>query len=108
MTGQNTNRFLDKYGPVGLYHISEGWNDKRAEAVCTFAFSEGANSAVKLFQGRKQGTIVFPSGPTDIGWDPLFQPSGFDKTYAELPKEEKNKIRVQALVQLRDHFLKQT
>ena len=31
-------------------------------------------------------------GPTDFGWDPVFQPEGYDVTYAEMDKAEKNKI----------------
>lgn len=27
-----------------------------------------------------QGRIVEPRGPRDFGWDPCFQPDGFDKT----------------------------
>ncbi|XP_063698703.1 inosine triphosphate pyrophosphatase [Culicoides brevitarsis] len=101
--------FLDKLGPEGLHKMLEGWEDKSAEAVCTFAYCEGGDSEVKLFQGRTQGKIVFPRGSRDFGWDPIFQPTGYEKTYAELPKEEKNKIshRFRALDQLRDHFLKQ-
>lgn len=110
MTGPYIKWFLDKIGPEGLHKILDGWEDKGAEAVCTFAFCEGANSEVKLFQGRTKGTIVFPRGPRDFGWDPIFQPTGLEKTYAELPKEEKNKIshRFRALDQLREHFLEQT
>lgn len=100
--------FLDKIGPEGLHKMLEGWEDKGAEAVCTFAFCEGASSEVKLFQGRTQGTIVFPRGPRDFGWDPIFQPTGYEKTYAELPKEEKNKIshRFRALDEMRNYFLR--
>ncbi|KAL0433060.1 UNVERIFIED_CONTAM: Inosine triphosphate pyrophosphatase [Sesamum latifolium] len=45
--------------------------------------------------------IVPPRGPNDFGWDPIFQPDGYDKTYAEMAKEEKNKIshRYRALAQ---------
>ena len=36
--------------------------------------------------------IVSARGPTYFGWDPIFQPIGFDKTYAELDPIEKNAI----------------
>lgn len=84
--------FLDKLGPEGLVRLLTGWEDKSAEAVCTFAYSSGENDDVMLFQGRTKGTIVPPRGSRDFGWDPIFQPDGYDKTYAELPKELKNKI----------------
>ena len=56
-----------------------GFEDKSAYALCCFGFSEGpgqpdAPTDVKLFQGRCDGSIVAPRGPTDFGWDPCFQP----------------------------------
>lgn len=45
-----------------------------------------------MFDGRTEGTIVSPRGPTNFGWDPIFQPVGRDITYAEMPKQDKNEI----------------
>lgn len=80
------------------------------EAVCTFAYTAGEDQEVLLFQGRAKGTVVFPRGTREFGWDPIFQPDGFDKTFAELPKAEKNKIshRFRALDKLRDHFVQES
>lgn len=103
--------FLDKLGPEGLYKLLAGWEDKSAVAVCTFAYSPGGeNNDVILFQGKTHGTIVEPRGSRDFGWDPCFQPDGYDQTYAEMPKEEKNKIshRYRALDKLRTYFNQKT
>lgn len=102
--------FLDKLGPEGLHQLLAGWDDKSAEAVCTFAYTEGEDKEVLLFQGKVPGTIVYPRGPRDFGWDPIFQPNGYEKTYAEMPKSEKNQIshRFTALDKLRNHFLGET
>jgi hypothetical protein len=35
---------------------------------------------------------VPPLQPADFGWDPVFEPAGFDRTYAELDKDVKNSI----------------
>lgn len=99
--------FLEKLGPEGLYKMLHGFEDKSAQAVCTFAFHPGGdNDEVILFQGRTDGEIVSPRGPRDFGWDPCFQPAGYEVTYAEMPKEEKNKIshRFKALSALKNHF----
>ena len=44
------------------------------------------------FVGKCEGEIVPPRGENQFGWDPIFQPKGYDKTFAEIDLEEKNKI----------------
>ncbi|CAI9102787.1 OLC1v1001121C1 [Oldenlandia corymbosa var. corymbosa] len=39
-----------------------------------------------------KGELVPARGPKDFGWDPIFQPDDDDQMYAEVAKEEKNKI----------------
>lgn len=100
--------FLDKLGPEGLYKMLDGWEDKSAEAVCTFAYSTGnPNEPVIIFEGRARGTIVSPKGPPNFGWDPIFIPDGYTETYAELPKSVKNKIshRHIALRKMKEYFV---
>ncbi|XP_066261770.1 inosine triphosphate pyrophosphatase [Euwallacea similis] len=99
--------FLEKIGPEGLYTMLAGFEDKTAQAVCTFAYHPGEEEAeVLLFQGKTDGEIVIPRGPRDFGWDPCFQPTGYTVTYAEMPKTEKNKIshRFKALDKLKSYF----
>ena len=48
---------------------------------------------LKCFEGVCEGTIrKQPVGTGGFGYDPIFQPKGFDKTFGELPAELKNKI----------------
>lgn len=50
------------------------------------------------FEGRISGQITtIKKGGQGFGYDPIFQPDGFDKTFAELNLEEKNKISHRAL-----------
>jgi len=91
----------------GLHKMLSGFDDKSAYALCTFAyFSGNANDEVRLFKGRTDGQIVSPRGPPDFGWDPCFQPTGHDLTYAEMSKECKNAIshRSRALHALKEYF----
>lgn len=46
-----------------------------------------------LFEGRVDGRIVeSEAGCGGFGYDPLFVPEGFDKTFAEMGADEKNAI----------------
>ncbi len=57
------------------------------------------------FAGAVEGTIVDePRGGDGFGYDPVFQPAGLTKTFAELSAVEKNRIshRAQAIRLLRD------
>ncbi|XP_037028649.1 inosine triphosphate pyrophosphatase-like [Bradysia coprophila] len=98
--------FVQRLGPEGLYTLLEGWDDKSAQAICTFAYAPCADGEVILFQGITEGHIVYPRGPRDFGWCPCFQPVGYDKTYAELPPSEKNAIshRFKAVNKMREFF----
>lgn len=100
--------FLEKLQPDGLCRLLTDWEDKRARAVCTLAFAESANETPVIFQGVVEGMIVCPRGSSDFGWDPIFQPQDHTKTFAEMNKEEKNKIshRSLAVEAFRKHFIK--
>ncbi|NXQ27430.1 ITPA pyrophosphatase, partial [Alaudala cheleensis] len=94
--------------PSGLYKLLAGFEDKSAYALCTFAFSSGnPEEPVRLFKGQTHGMIVEPRGPRDFGWDPCFQPDGYNQTYAEMPKAVKNSIshRYRALSELSAFFV---
>ncbi len=46
-----------------------------------------------LFTGSVTGSIIGEKrGNAGFGYDPVFRPTGFDKTFAELPLEVKNEI----------------
>lgn len=43
------------------------------------------------FEGRVSGTLVWPPrGTRGFGYDPMFQPDGFERTFGEMSNEEKN------------------
>ncbi len=50
-----------------------------------------------LFEGISEGTIRHQTtGNGGFGYDPIFQPDGYDITFAEMNLEEKNKISARA------------
>jgi len=84
--------FLDKLGHDGLNTLLHGWEDKTAYALCTFSYQESPESEAKVFVGKTHGKIVPARGPKNFGWDPIFEPDGFGKTFAEMDSETKNSI----------------
>ena len=51
-----------------------------------------------LFEGRIQGKIAKERrGESGFGYDPIFIPNGYEKTFAELSLNEKNKISHRAI-----------
>jgi inosine triphosphate pyrophosphatase len=101
--------FLEKTGHEGLNNILAAYPDKSAYAQCIFSFCSGPGEHPLTFVGRTDGHIVPARGPTDFGWDPVFQPVGFDQTYAEMTKEAKNSIshRYRSLELLRTYLNKE-
>lgn len=62
----------------------------------------------KLFEGIVEGTIIRERrGGEGFGYDPIFMPEGYDKTFAELGHEVKNKIshRAKAVKKLVEYLL---
>jgi len=98
--------FLEKLGHEGLNKMLVGFEDTSAYAQCTFAFTPGPECEPVVFVGRTEGKIVPARGPTSFGWDPIFQPDGFDETYAEMDSAVKNTIshRYRALDALRTYL----
>jgi hypothetical protein len=46
-----------------------------------------------ILDTKKGPPLLLSFNPyADFGWDPIFEPDGFGKTYAELDKELKNTI----------------
>ena len=66
--------------------------NRRARFVCVIAIAANGE-VIETFEGEVQGTIIdAPRGSNGFGYDPIFQPDGYDCTFAELSQEEKNKI----------------
>ena len=68
---------------------------------------EGQESISTLFEGIVEGEIISERrGGEGFGYDPIFQPEGYDKTFAELGNNIKNTIshRARAVAKLAAHL----
>jgi len=78
----------------------------RFYCVAAVAWPDGR---VETAEGECRGRILdTPSGGGGFGYDPVFQPDGYDVSMAELPEVEKNRLshRGRALVALRPAILR--
>ncbi len=83
------------------------FNDRVARFVCVIALAS-PEKVIATFRGEVYGRIGYePKGSGGFGYDPIFIPDGYDKTFAELGADIKDKIshRANALKKL-DEFLK--
>jgi XTP/dITP diphosphohydrolase len=59
-------------------------------------FNDGKR--VSIFIGEIKGEIAERlRGPSSFGWDPIFIPQGYDKTFAELGLEIKNTLSARSI-----------
>ena len=84
-----------------LYELGEN-NNRRARFRTVIALIQKKNicpcgcTSMKhehLFEGIVNGNITYQrSGVGGFGYDPIFQPEGYDKTFADLGEDIKNQI----------------
>ncbi len=64
---------------------------RTARFRCVIAYVDG--NVEKIFYGVTEGKVALqPRGEGGFGYDPLFIPDGFEQTYAEMPRDLKNRI----------------
>ncbi len=69
----------------------KGVENRRACFRTVIAFSH--DSQIVTFEGRIEGIITTEGrGKDGFGYDPVFQPEGFQQTFAEMPLDLKNSI----------------
>ncbi len=80
-------------------------NEENRDAQFKTVITLNLNGKQYLFTGIAKGEITLTrTGTNGFGYDPIFKPENFDKTFAELPLEVKNTIghRGKAVQQLID------
>jgi non-canonical purine NTP pyrophosphatase (RdgB/HAM1 family) len=99
--------FIEALGSETIYDLCKTLGNQEAEAKATIGYTNGKETI--FFEGKIKGKIVEPRGENGFGWDPIFQPKGKEKTFAEMTKEEKNKIshRSKAIKKFKEWYLNQ-
>jgi XTP/dITP diphosphohydrolase len=80
-------------GNLGLLKLMEGLENRKATFHSTIAYFDGQSEPV-CFMGEVVGKLTNEEKRGEekagFGFDPIFQPSGSQKTFAEMNLEEKN------------------
>ena len=87
------NRDFDKGMDKLLLELSETNSTNRSayfSCVIVLAYPDGN---YKSFEGRVDGSIATQkTGKSGFGYDPIFIPTGYNRSFAEFNSDEKNKI----------------
>lgn len=87
--------FLKALGNEGLCKLLDG-KERSALARVAFCYFDGQKPII--FDGKRKGKISDkPRGNMNFGWDPIFIPEGFDRTWAEMTQDEKHKTSMRKI-----------
>lgn len=90
-----------------LLHVLRKVPSERRTARFRCVLALVSDESVRTFEGTCEGQIALEaSGSGGFGYDPIFIPVGFSKTFAELGEDVKNQIshRARALQKLQAYF----
>jgi XTP/dITP diphosphohydrolase len=96
---------LGTIGNEGICSLLKNEKNRKISAKTCYCLYNGKN--FHIFVGVSNGTLPQnPKGKSDFGWDSIFVPTGYTKSFAEMSMEEKNLISMRkiALEKLK-HFL---
>ncbi|PIR98269.1 MAG: non-canonical purine NTP pyrophosphatase, RdgB/HAM1 family [Candidatus Colwellbacteria bacterium CG10_big_fil_rev_8_21_14_0_10_42_22] len=88
--------FMKTVDNEGLVKMAKALGGTKAEAKTIIGYSKSEDD-IHFFKGSIKGEIVEPRGDGGFGWDPIFMPNGYDKTFAEMTAEEKNEISMRRI-----------
>ncbi|MDP6431306.1 MAG: non-canonical purine NTP pyrophosphatase [SAR324 cluster bacterium] len=83
--------FLKNIGLSGMVRALDEFCDNSASAACCLGFTKDGKS-MHLFEGKVKGNIVEPRGSQQFGWDAVFLPAGYQRTFGEMSSQEKHQI----------------
>jgi len=89
--------FMKALGKEGLANLASKLGDNKARVETIIGYAKN-HEEIYYFEGSITGRIVAPRGESGFGFDPIFQPDGYNKTLAEMSQEEKNKISMRRAV----------
>ncbi len=97
--------FMQGLGCHGIYDLARRYDNYRAEAKTIIGYAK-SHDEILFFEGAVSGIIVVPASESAFGWDPIFQPDGFGMSFAQMSREDKNKISMRGIAaqKLKDYL----
>ncbi|HSX02607.1 MAG TPA: non-canonical purine NTP pyrophosphatase [Candidatus Saccharimonadia bacterium] len=83
--------FEEAIGLPGIGELAAKYDDQTAVARTTIGY-RNQQGQTRYVTGEIAGRIVLPRGAGGFGWDDIFVPEGYDKTFSELGPEIKGRI----------------
>src|ERR1035437_724086 len=88
--------FLAELDNEGLARLLDGYEDRSAKAEVLFGLYDG--KTLKTFSGSITGTVPLePRGGRGFGWDPIFIPDRYGKTWGEMDAEEQKQVSMRRI-----------
>lgn len=88
--------FLTELKNDGLCKLLDPYADRSALAEVKFALFDG--ETMHVFSGEMPGTIAEqPLGEDGFGWDPIFMPKGYTKTWGQMDAEEQKETSMRRI-----------
>lgn len=87
--GIYSHRYLETID--SLNQISDKCLNSEAKFHCSIVLLNYKKDPI-ICEGEVKGKIVEPHGTNGFGYDPIFMPDGYNKTFGEMPEKDKNKI----------------
>ncbi|RLE65377.1 MAG: non-canonical purine NTP pyrophosphatase, RdgB/HAM1 family [Thermoprotei archaeon] len=79
-------------GCRGILKLLEGIDNRKAYFLSVVALKIPSTGKVEVFKGKIDGFIADKmQGEKGFGFDPIFMPDGYKRTFAEMSVEEKNR-----------------
>lgn len=88
--------FLRALGNEGVWRIAETMGNTKAEVRTLVGYAD-AGGGKHFFEGVIKGNVSVPRGDGGFGWDPIFRPEGYEKTFGEMTREEKNEMSMRRI-----------
>ncbi|MGC8555679.1 MAG: RdgB/HAM1 family non-canonical purine NTP pyrophosphatase [Conexivisphaera sp.] len=90
--GPYSSYVMSTVGYRGLLRLLEGSEDRGAYFESAVAYTD-PEGRIRVFTGRVYGMIAEePAGSGGFGFDPVFIPAGYSRTFAEMDLREKSWI----------------